>query len=221
MLEILLKIIGAIAALFLPIILAYLNNKLAHLKNGRESRAELLKLAEDLDFDSKDLNKKTILYKDRLAKSLFNNDYLTYEEARFFSQYENADFWVKEYAEIRGLLKRERDTLGAITEITPKYTKKRVWLCIVGYFIFAFIGIIPFVMMNKYISWIVSYYERGMLVSIFLLVMWPIIFLSIGYLFLRYSERCATCRIFLHDFKKDAFKSPILIEPPENPQVTE
>lgn len=96
--ETFIKIGGVLAVLVVPIVLAFLNNKLAHLKHKQESKLEALKLAAE--FEAEDIKKRSALYKDRLAQSLFNNDALTYNEAKFFSQYENADYWVAEYAEI-------------------------------------------------------------------------------------------------------------------------
>lgn len=202
--ETLLKIGGVLAVLVVPIILSFLNNRLAHLKHTQESKAEALKLTDE--FEAKELEKRSTLYKDRLAKSLFNNDALTYNEAKFFSQYENADYWVAQYAEIRGMLTRERDETGAITGFKRKFNWIKALLFLVGYALCAFIGLIPFVIMNKYIAWMVSAYEKGMPLMILLLVTIPTIFLVIGYLCLRYVERYTTCSIFLHDFKKDAFK---------------
>lgn len=202
--ETLLKIGGVLAVLVVPIILSFLNNRLAHLKHTQESKVEALKLADE--FEAKELEKRSTLYKDRLAKSLFNNDALTYNEAKFFSQYENADYWVAQYAEIRGMLTRERDETGAITGFKRKFNWIKALLFLVGYALCAFIGLIPFVIMNKYIAWMVSAYEKGMPLMILLLVTIPTIFLVIGYLCLRYVERYTTCSIFLHDFKKDAFK---------------
>lgn len=81
--ENLLKIGGVLAVLVVPIVLSFLNNKLAHLKHKQESKAESLKLAAE--FEVQDLERHSVLYKDRLTKSLFNNDSLTYNEAKFFS----------------------------------------------------------------------------------------------------------------------------------------
>lgn len=46
--ETLLKIGGILAVLVVPIILALLNNKLAHLKHSKESKAEALRLEMSL-----------------------------------------------------------------------------------------------------------------------------------------------------------------------------
>jgi len=70
--ETFLKIAGV---LIVPILLVFLNNRLAKLKHDREIKAEFLKLAED--FENKGIDSRSTLYKDRLAKSLFNNDALT------------------------------------------------------------------------------------------------------------------------------------------------
>lgn len=207
--ETFIKIGGVLAVLVVPIVLAFLNNKLAHLKHKQESKLEALKLAAE--FEAEDIKKRSALYKDRLAQSLFNNDALTYNEAKFFSQYENADYWVAEYAEIRGMLTRERDETGVITGFKRKVHWITVVFCLVGYIFFAFIGLIPFVIMNKYIAWMVSSYEKGMPLMILLLVTIPTIFLVIGYLCLRYVEKYATCGIFLNGFKKDAFKLPEIV----------
>lgn len=199
--ETFLKIAGV---LIVPILLVFLNNRLAKLKHDREIKAEFLKLAED--FENKDIDRRSTLYKDRLAKSLFNNDALTYSEAKFFSHYENADIWVKDYAKIRGVLRRERDETGAITRFRPRYNWIKISLAFIGYFVFAFIGLIPFVIMNKYISIMISSYEKGMPLIILIMTVVPFMSLVAGYLCLRYVESCASCGIFLHDFKKDAFK---------------
>ncbi|AMW80379.1 hypothetical protein AMD27_08230 [Acinetobacter sp. TGL-Y2] len=202
--EILLKIGGVLAVLVVPIILAFLNNKLAHLKHSKESKAEALKLA--LEFESQEVEKRSALYKDRLAKSLFNNDALTYSEAKFFSQYENADLWIREYVKIRGMLTRERDDAGDVTGFKRKSHWYTALFFFVGYFASAFIGLIPFVIMNKYIAWIVNSYEKGMPLLIVLMIVVPTVFLVIGYYCLMYVERYASCGVFLNDFKKDAFK---------------
>lgn len=47
--ETLVKIGGLLAILFVPLVLAYLNNKLAHLKHSQESKAEALKQAEQFE----------------------------------------------------------------------------------------------------------------------------------------------------------------------------
>ncbi|MFW2078835.1 hypothetical protein ACG94X_14160 [Acinetobacter sp. ULE_I010] len=204
--ETFIKIGGVLAVLVVPIVLAFLNNKLAHLKHNQESKVEALKLA--VEFEAQDLKMRSALYKDRLAKSLFNNDSLTYNEAKFFSQYENADYWVVQYAEIRGMLTRERDETGVITGFKRKSHWINALLFLLGYAFCAFIGLIPFVIMNKYIAWMVSSYEKGMPLTILLLVTIPTIFLLLGFLCLRYVEKYATCGIFLNGFKKDAFKLP-------------
>lgn len=202
--ETLLKIGGVLAVLVVPIILSFLNNRLAHLKHTQESKTEALKLAND--FEEIGLEDRSALYKDRLAKSLFNNDVITYHEAKFFSKYENADYWVKEYIKIRGMLKLDRDDDGTVTGIK----RKSHWI----YFIFNFIGycacvsigLIPFVIMNKYIQIMTEFYGKGMPLVIFLLIAIPALFLVVGYLCLRYTEKYASCGIFLHDFHEVAFK---------------
>ena len=200
--ENLLKIVGV---LIVPILIVILNNRLAKLKHDREIKAEFLKLAEDLE--SEQLEKRSTLYKDRLAKSAFNDDAITYSEVKFFLNYENADLWVREYVKIRGMLKRERNDLGEVTG----FKRKSHWITFVfafiGYVVSAFMGFVPFVIMNKYIAWMVSSYEKGMPLMIGLLVAMPIILLVIAYLSLRYTEKYANCGIFLHDFNKIAYKS--------------
>jgi hypothetical protein len=202
--ENLLKIGGLLAVLVVPIILAFLNNRLAHLKHSKESKVEALKLADE--FESSELEKRSILYKDRLAKSLFNNDDLTYSEAKFFIKYENADIWVREYVKVRENLKRERNQDGEVTGFKRKSHWIKFGLALVGYGICAFIGLIPFVIMNKYIALMVSAYEKGMPLMIALQLAIPIILLFIAYLCLRLCEKHVSCGIFLHDFYKVAFK---------------
>lgn len=202
--EILLKIGGLLAVLVVPIFLAYLNNRLAHLKHSKESKAEALKLADD--FESSELEKRSTLYKDRLAKSLFNNDDLTYNEAKFFSKYENADIWVREYVKVRAMLKRERDDLGEVTGVKRKSHWIYVIFNFMGYCLCFSAGLIPFVIMNKYFELMVYFYEKGMPLVIVLQIVVPIIFLVIGYLCLRYVEKYASCGIFLHNFYTVAFK---------------
>lgn len=202
--ETLLKIGGVLAVLVVPIILSFLNNRLAHLKHTQESKAEALKLADE--FEAKELEKRSTLYKDRLAKSLFNNDVLTYSEAKFFSNYENADLWVREYVKIRGMLKRERDDDGAVTEFKHKSNWIKVTFALIGYVTFAFIGLTPFYKFYKYVDLVINYYEKGMFLSIFIIVALHVICLVAGFLCLKYVEKCADCGIFLHDFYKVAFK---------------
>lgn len=201
MIEIFLKIAGV---LIVPILLVFLNNRLAKLKHDREIKAEFLKLAEDLE--SKDLDKRSTLYKDRLAKSAFNDDAITYSEVKFFMKYENADSWVSQYANIRRKLKRNRDETGEIIGFEPKYNRLKVSLAIVGYVLFALIGLTPFYKFYKYIDWIVDYYEKGMFLNVFIIVALHVICLIAGFWCLKYAERCADSGIFLHDFYKDAFE---------------
>lgn len=141
-----------------------------------------------------------------MAKSLFNNDDLTYAEAKFFSNYENADIWVREYVKVRGMLKRERDYVGEVTGFKRKSHWIKFVFAFIGYVVCAFMGFVPFVIMNKYIAWMVSSYERGMPLMIGLQVAIPVILLVIAYLCLRYVEKYASCGIFLHDFYTVAFK---------------
>ncbi|ENU29516.1 hypothetical protein F991_02563 [Acinetobacter sp. CIP-A165] len=202
--ETLLKIGGVLAVLVVPILLSILNNRLAHLKHTKESKAEALKLADE--FEAEGLENRSTLYKDRLAKSLFNNDALTYSEAKFFVDYEDADFWVKEFVKSRGMLKLERDDDGTVIGLK----RKSHWI----YFIFNFIGycacvsigLIPFVIMNKYFQIMVDFYGKGMPLVIVLMIAIPALFLVVGYLCLRYTEKYASCGIFLHDFYTVAFK---------------
>lgn len=202
--EILLKIGGLLAVLIVPIILAFLNNRLAHLKHSKESKVEALKLADE--FESSELEKRSTLYKDRLAKSLFNNDDLTYNEAKFFSKYENADIWVREYVKVREYLKRERNQDGEVTGFKRKSHWSKFVFALVLYAVCAFIGLIPFVIMNKYIALMVSAYEKGMPLMIALQFAIPVIFLFIAYLCLRTCEKHVSCSVFLNDFYKVAFK---------------
>lgn len=202
--ENLLKIGGVIAVLVVPIILAFLNNRLAHLKHTQESKAEALKLAEE--FEASELEKRSTLYKDRLAKSLFNNDDLTYSEAKFFSNYENADLWVREYVKIRRMLKRERDDNGYVTGFKRKSHWIYALLSFIGYCLCVSIGLIPFVIINKYFKFMMDFYEQGMPLMIVVLIAVPVMFIVIGYLCLRYTERYVNCGAFLHDFYAVAFK---------------
>ena len=197
-----LKIIGV---LIVPILIVILNNRLAKLKHDREIKAEFLKLAEDLEND--ELEKRSTLYKDRLAKSAFNDDAITYNEVKFFLNYENTDLWVRDYVKTRGMLKRERDDAGEITGFKRKSHWIKFVFALLIYGVCAFTGLIPFVIMNKYIAWMVSSYEKGMPLMIGLQVAIPVIFLVIAYLSLRYTEKYANCDIFLHDFNKVAYKT--------------
>ncbi len=202
--ETLLKIGGVLAVLVVPIILSFLNNRLAHLKHTQESKAGALKLADD--FEASELQKRSALYKDRLAKSLFNNDDLTFSEAKFFSKYENADLWVREYVKIRSMLERERDDAGVVIGLKRRSHWIYALLIFIGYCICFSIGLFPFIMMNKYIEFMVYFYEKGMPLVVVLMVTIPIMFLVVGYLCLRYTEKYASCGVFLHDFKTIAFK---------------
>lgn len=203
--EILLKIGGLLAVLVVPIFLAHLNNRLAHLKHSKESKAEALKLADE--FESSELEKRSTLYKDRLAKSLFNNEALTYSEAKFFIKYENADFWVGEYVKVRNRLKRKRDEDGTLTEFKARARWYTIVLALLGYIAFAFVGLIPFYKAQKYMDWILSYYDKGMLLSVFIIVALNVICLAVAFLCLKYVERCTDAGIFMNDFYKYAFKS--------------
>ncbi|MFW1939549.1 hypothetical protein [Acinetobacter junii] len=201
--ETLLKITGVIAALVIPIVLCILNNKIAKIKHSREYQAELLKLSADFESD---IESKSILYRDRMAKHLFNNEYLTYEEAKFFSVYENADLWVREYSKVRGLLKRERGENGEILNLKPKYNALKIILALVGYAVFCFIGLIPFTMIHKYLSLITHYYEKGILLNSIGFIAVPIFSLVLACFFLLYVQKSSDCWIFLHDFENEAFK---------------
>lgn len=154
--ETLIKIGGLLAVLVVPIFLAHLNNRLAHLKHSKDSKAEALKLADE--FESSELEKRSTLYKDRLAKSLF------------------------------------------------------------GYIAFAFVGLIPFYKAQKYMDWILSFYDKGMLLSIFIIVALHTICLVAAFLCLKYVERCVDASIFINDFNKYAFKVHV-IEEKENKDV--
>lgn len=202
--ETFIKIMGVIVALLVPLALAYINNKLAHLKYSHESKNEFLKLAKD--FEEKEIENQSILYKDRFAKSLFNIDTLTYEEAKFFCQYENADLWVKEYAKIRTLIKRERDEVGRITRLIVKHHWSRPVLGFLGYVLFASIGFIPFVMMNKFIGLVVDAYNKGIPLIIFIIILIPLASLYLGYFCLRYVEKYGESKNFILDFYKYAFR---------------
>ncbi|WP_343579138.1 hypothetical protein [Acinetobacter sp.] len=201
--ETLLKITGVIAALVIPIVLCILNNRIAKFKHSREHQAELLKLAADFE---NGIESKPILYRDRMAKHLFNNEYLTYEEAKFFSVYENADLWVQQYSKVRGLLNRERDENGGILKFKPKYNALKIILALAGYGVFCFIGLIPFTIIHKYLSWITYYYEKGILLNSIGFIAVPIVSLFFAWFFLLYVQKSADCGIFLHDFENEAFK---------------
>jgi hypothetical protein len=216
MIETILKIGGV---LVIPLILALLNNWIAKLKHDREAKAESLKLAAD--FESPELNKRSILYKDRLAKSLFNNDALTYGEAKFFSNYENADLWIKQYTNIRKLVRRERNDLGEIIDFKPKYKWYMILAALVGYFLLAGYGLSPFYKFNVYVAKIVGYYEKDLFLNILIGTVPYVMALVAGFLCLKYIERCADCGIFLHDIKHEAFKVPELVGPSENPPTVE
>ena len=202
--ETFLKIGGLLAVLVVPIFLAHLNNRLAHLKHSKESKAEALKLADE--FESSELEKRSTLYKDRLAKSLFNNEALTYSEAKFFTKYENADLWVSEYVKVRNRLKRERDADGTLKEFKVRAKWYTILLAIFGYIAFAFVGLIPFYKSQNYMDWILSFYDKGMLLSVFIIIGLHAICLAVAFICLKYVERCADAGIFVSDFKKYAYR---------------
>ena len=163
-----------------------------------------LKLAED--FENTVIENKSNLYKDRLAKSLFNDDLITYNEAKYFSNYENADLWISQYSKIRGMLKRKRNDAGEIIEFQKKSNWIKVAFALLAYFVFTSIGLIPFYKFYKYVDWIVVFYEKGMFLSILIIVALHGICLLIGFLSLKYVEKSADCGIFLNDFKEYAFR---------------
>lgn len=197
------KIIGVIVALFVPIGIAYLNNKLGHLKESRESRLNLLNIAKD--FESEDLKNRSILYKDRMAKLLFNNDNLTYHEAKYFSNYENSDIWIQQYIKIKGLLKKERDSLGSIIGFEPNYSFLKILLVFLCYIFFGCIGLIPIVITNKFVGLITKYFEEGVLLNAIGLIIFPVVSLFLAWTCLKYIEYCADCSVFLNNFKEKAF----------------
>ena len=123
-----------------------------------------LKLAED--FENTVIENKSNLYKDRLAKSLFNDDLITYNEAKYFSNYENADLWISQYSKIRGMLKRKRNDAGEIIEFQKKSNWIKVAFALLAYFVFTSIGLIPFYKFYKYVDWIVVFNEKGMFLNI-------------------------------------------------------
>ena len=96
------------------------------------------------EFESSELEKRSTLYKDRLAKSLFNNVALTYSEAKFFIKNENADLWVGKYVKVRNRLKSERDEEGTLIEFKTRAKWYMIVLSLFGYIAFAFVGLIPF-----------------------------------------------------------------------------
>ncbi|MEW7121751.1 hypothetical protein IC789_11975 [Acinetobacter seifertii] len=196
-----LKILGV---LIVPIIVVFLNNRLAKLKHEREIKAEFLKLAEE--FENKEVERRSLLYKDRLAKSLFNHDALTYREAKFFAQYENADLWIKEFIKVRGRIKRIGDEEENISGLTTKHTKSKIFFSVLGYIFFTFIGLIPFVKFNTYRQQIISYFQEGMYLNVFLMISIFLICLVCGFLCLKYIEKSADSWFFLYTFKRDAFK---------------
>ena len=59
---------------------------------------------------------------------------------------------------------------------------------------------------NEYISKIIIYYEKGILLNILITTVPFGMCLVAGFLCLKYIEKCADCGIFLHNFRKDAFK---------------
>ncbi|MFV5659346.1 hypothetical protein VXR58_03840 [Acinetobacter pittii] len=197
-----LKILGV---LIVPIMVVFLNNRLARLKHEREIKAEFLKLAEE--FEHEEVERRSILYKDRLAKSLFNHDTLTYREAKFFAQYENADLWIKEFIKVRGRLKRIGDKEENISGFTIKHTKSKIFYSVLGYIFFTFIGLIPFVKFNIYMQQISSYFQEGIYLNLFLKISIFLICLVCGFLCLKYIEKSADSWLFLHTFNKEAFKS--------------
>ncbi|MBJ9947766.1 hypothetical protein I5729_01375 [Acinetobacter bereziniae] len=199
--ELVLKILGV---LIVPILIVILNNRLAKLKHDREIKAEFLKLAEDLE--SEDLDSRSTLYKDRLAKLAFNDNAITYNEVKFFLKYENADLWLKEYLKIRTMVKRERCDSGEVIGIKRRSHWIKLVFAILLYGIFGCLGFTPFVIMNKYISVMVDSYQKGIPLIIGLMVIFPVIFIVIAYLCLRYIERYASCGNFLHDFNNFAYK---------------
>lgn len=81
------------------------------------------------------------------------------------------------------MLKSTRDEKGAVFKCKSHWIKAS--LALAGYCVCAFIGLIQFVIMNKYITWMVSSYEKGMSLMIALLVTIPIIFLVFAYLCLQ------------------------------------
>jgi hypothetical protein len=203
--ETLLKITGVIAALVIPIVLCILNNRIAKIKHSREHRAELLKLAADFESG---LEGRSILYKDRMSKALFDSDNFTFMEAKYFSKYENADRWVEDYTEIRRLLQRIRDEEGNIISFTPKTKIKTLFFFVLGYFLTGMIGLIPLLKFNIYVRYIVDFYEQGSILAIFFMVAIPLILLMIAWLCLKYLILWGDCRFFLRSFRKEAVMLP-------------
>ncbi|OTG93577.1 hypothetical protein B9T24_13985 [Acinetobacter sp. ANC 4654] len=111
--------------------------------------------------------------------------------------------WVLDVLE-KEVLQQQIDTRVKIN--SEQQAEIKVTFALIGYVIFAFIGLTPFYKFYKYVDLVISYYEKGMFLSIFIIVALYVICLVAGFLCLKYVEKCADCGIFLHDFYKVAFK---------------
>lgn len=124
-----------------------------------------------------DINSVPLLVKDRAAQQLVRHEGINYQEVIYFLQFINFDNKIKHYMNCRDYLDIDQQQ-GKIVNVRLKNTptkhkiKKRLFL--MGYFILAFIAILPLMYTKFYLNQIDLYWGKLMIFPIFYIVV-PIV----------------------------------------------
>lgn len=202
--ETFLKIFAVIGPIIVPLLIAFWNSRYSVRKHPKEEFAEDVRIAEN--FSSIFTSNQSNLVKDRLSQQLLETKKITYLEAIYFYQFSDMEKWINQYIELRGQLKLVRNSKGEVLKIHHPYSRIKVYSFALGYVVFAFASLLPFLFINWFIEIYISSMESKQYLVIFNLVIWPIISLIVAISFLLMGVKYNDAKRFVKNFETTAIK---------------
>lgn len=196
------KIVPFIISLALPLLNYWLNNLKDRNKNSSEKISNGLKHAEDYIEEGK--LPKSQLAKDRLAKKIFDNESINYEEMEFFLKFQDADYWVKRYLEMKYRVEILRSDTGEIVGFKSNYRKRDTayWVSVYVFSMLCFS--LPYLFFKQYSIEIQQTLQAQTYLLTAELILFPIFFLFIGLMSLNEGSKRRSGKSFVEDFEKKA-----------------
>ena len=195
------QIVVTLSSIFLSCFLTHFLAKKRELKNKNEFKSNL-----DYVTQMDTYRNASQIEKDRFAQLVFNKKDITFQEFEYFIKYENADKWVNSYLLHKKYLRLERKNENVIKKIDAQYSFKKYFLLMVGFVLCSSIAILPLLTWAKYISFFQKNLESQDYLVPFNLVMYPLIFLVTGIIFINKAENLKNAKRFIKEFYKLAIK---------------
>ncbi len=198
------EVLTALGSILVPLLVAYMTSRAAIGKHPKEEYADDVNNAKEFE---KLLGSQTPnLIKDRVAQQLFQSKKVSFREVIYFRQFENMEFWVRNYLAVKKFIQLNRDEQNNIISLGFKYSRWRRVGYVITYFLSMGSGLFLVFWFVPINAWLTNNLNWPDLLSITIVVLWSFILISFGAYNLITDTKYAEAKNFMNDFEKDSIR---------------